>query len=574
MKPFLFLLHLYLRPQVHRVILLTILLLVGTGLQLFTPQLMRRFIDTALGSQDTGTLPLLAGGFIAVALAGHLVGAFARYVGDQVSWAATNHLRTDLLRHCLHLDLTFHKQHTPGEMVERIDGDVATLANFFSKMAIDLAGNVLLLAGVLGALAYESWLAGLAMGLFATVTLITLWRIRGWAAPTWARTRQAWADFYGFIGEQLAGTEAIRSSGAEGYVMGRFYELLRHTTWASARSSMTRLIMWGSFISIFALGDAVTLGVAAYLYQQGRISLGTVYLLFHYTQLLGTPLEQIRTQLQDLGQAGGSIARVAELTATASALVDGAGAPLPSAAPSVHFDRVDFAYEAGAPVLKNVSFDLAPGAVLGVLGRTGSGKSTLARLLLRFYDPTAGEIRLGDTPLTAARLASLRSRVGLVTQDVQLFPATVRDNLTFFHSTVEDGRLVEILDEVGLDPWLRGLPQGLDTPLSGDLSAGEAQLLAFARVFLADPGLVILDEASSRLDPATEALTDRAIARLLAGRTAIIIAHRLASLERADEILILADGAVSEHGPRDALAADPGSRFHRLLQAGLEEVLA
>ena len=178
--------------------------------------------------------------------------------------------------------------------------------------------------------------------------------------------------------------------------------------------------------------------------------------------------------------------------------------------------------------------------MLGVLGRTGSGKTTLARLLLRLYDTQAGAIRVGDVPVQEAVLHDLRQHIGMVTQDVQLFHATVRDNLTFFNSSIPDERIRAVLDDLGLTAWFHSLPDGLDTELGSDgegLSAGEAQLLAFTRVFLADPGLVILDEASSRLDPATEQLIERAVSKLLAGRTGIVIAHRLGTIQRADEIL-------------------------------------
>jgi ABC-type multidrug transport system fused ATPase/permease subunit len=211
-----------------------------------------------------------------------------------------------------------------------------------------------------------------------------------------------------------------------------------------------------------------------------------------------------------------------------------------------------------------------------VLGRTGSGKTTLTRLLFRLYEPTLGAIRMGGVDLRSASLAELRQRVGIVTQDVQLFRASLRDNLSLFDPTIPDARIVAALEELGLGPWLRGLPAGLDTELSGGdgLSSGEAQLLAFARVFLRDPGLVILDEASSRLDPATERQIERAVGRLLHNRTAIIIAHRLSTVQRADTILILDSGEVAELGPRAALAGDETSRFSKLLRVGMEEVLA
>jgi ATP-binding cassette subfamily B protein len=218
--------------------------------------------------------------------------------------------------------------------------------------------------------------------------------------------------------------------------------------------------------------------------------------------------------------------------------------------------------------------------VLGVLGRTGSGKTTLARLLLRFYDPTSGTVSLGGVDVREADLADVRRRATLVTQDVQLFHASVRDNLTFFDPAIDDARVLGILERVGLGNWLRRLPGStaegdLDSLMTaGQLSAGEAQLLAFVRAFLRDPGVVILDEASSRLDPATERHIERAIDALLADRTGIVIAHRLATLQRCDEIAILESGQLVERGDRLALASDPSSRFAQLLRGGLEQVLA
>jgi len=222
-----------------------------------------------------------------------------------------------------------------------------------------------------------------------------------------------------------------------------------------------------------------------------------------------------------------------------------------------------------------VSFRLAAGRSLGVLGRTGSGKTTLARLIFRLYDPDRGQVRIGGRALAEVGLDRLRRGVGFVSQDVQLFDASVRDNLTFFDASMSDERLLAAVGDLGLGGWLASLPEGLDTRVSAaSVSAGEAQLLAFARVFLAAPAIVVLDEASSRLDPATERLIDRAIDKLLEGRTAVIIAHRLATLDRVDDVLILEDGLVVEHGPRTVLAASADSLFARMRQSDLAGALA
>jgi ABC-type multidrug transport system fused ATPase/permease subunit len=220
-------------------------------------------------------------------------------------------------------------------------------------------------------------------------------------------------------------------------------------------------------------------------------------------------------------------------------------------------------------VLHGVHLELGAGRTLGVVGRTGGGKTTLARLALRLYDPTAGSVLLGGVDLRDAGREDVRRRVRVVTQEVHLFAASLRDNVTLFDALAEDEAVERALVSVGLLRWRRALPDGLDTRLGAGgvgLSAGEAQLVALARVFLADPGLVVLDEASSRLDPATEEAVRAATARLLAGRTAIVIAHRLATLVGVDEIAVVDAGRIVEHGPRAALVRDDASRFARLLE--------
>jgi ATP-binding cassette subfamily B protein len=569
----------YLRPQWARVSFLALVLFLAIGLQLWSPQLLARFIDGAKVGESTERQIRLALIFIAIALVTQVLLAFAKYLGEQIGWTATNNLRTDLTAHCLSLDQSFHKARTPGEMVERIDGDVNLLANFFSQFAIDLVGNLALMSGVLILLTLEDWRIGVAMTLFALVSLAVLLRLRTVAEPYQAAEREANAQFFGFVGERLAGFEDLRSSGAEAHTLRRFTEHLR-AWWPRMRLAyLAGSAAWMATLVLFALGNALAFALGLALFRTGAITIGTVYLIFHYTELLRRPIEQIRTQLQDLQKAGASIGRVRELFALRSRLDDGPGTPIPAGPLSVEFARVTFGYDDEDAVVRDISLRVEAGATLAILGRTGSGKTTLARLLSRLYDPTCGEVRLGGVPLREASLTDVRRRVGVVTQDVQLFAGTVRDNLTFFNPAIPDDPLWRALDALGLSAWLRALPLGLDTPLAaggGGLSAGEAQLLAFARVFLGDPGLVILDEASSRLDPATEALIGRAVETVLRDRTGVIVAHRLDTVRRADLVLILDGGRIAECGTRAALAADPTSRYAALLRADATslEVLA
>jgi ATP-binding cassette, subfamily B, bacterial len=567
----------YLRPQSARVLLLAGLLGGSIGLQLYNPRVLQRFIDMATGGAAARLLVPQALLFVGLAIVNQALAVSATYTSENVGWTATNAMRNDLVAHCLGLDMSFHKKHSVGELIERVDGDVTALANFFSQFIIQVLGNLVLLIGVLVVLWQISRVAGAVMSAFAVVALIVLGSVRGLATPYWQKSRQAVADWSGYTVEHLSGTEDIRSSGAVPYALRGFIELhvdaYRKEFRAMLMGSLTGLIT----LTIMTAGQAASLVLAGYLFRGHLITLGTAYIVFHYGGLMFRPLNILSRQMEDLQLAGASIQRIRLLDAEQSVILEGRGEPLPAGPLAVEFCDVTFGYDDEEAVLHNISLHLQPGRALGLLGRTGSGKTTLTRLLFRLYDPTTGTVRLNGVDLRDARLSDLKQRVAVVTQDVQLFEATVRDNLTFFDPSVTDEEIHGVLAELGMDDWLATLPQGLDTELASEgngFSAGEAQMLALARVFLKKPGVVILDEASSRLDAATEQRLERAVDRLLRDCTGIIVAHRLATVQRVDEIMILQDGRVVEQGVRGELAQDPNSRFAGLLRTGLEEALA
>ena len=566
----------YLKPHAWQFLGVAVLLTVGTGLTLAGPQVIRNFIDTAQRQGDLGQLYGTALLFLAVGVTDRLVGVLTTTVATDLAWKSTNRLRSDLLLHLLSLSRTFHNSHTPGELVERIDGDVAMLGNFLSKFALSLLRGAFVLTGVLILLHIEDWRIGLSFVGFSCAFVLVSTVGQKLVVPFWRAERQASAEFSGFLGESLTGVIDTRTSGAVTYEILRFHKTLRPWFRAELMANIISRFSVGANFVVSSASLAGALAIGAFLFQRGEITIGTVYLITHYLALVVSPLWDISNQLEDFQRSTASIRRIRDLLETRAAVTDGHGVAIPKGPVSVEFDGVSYAYTPGFEVLRDVSFRLDSGVVLGLIGRTGSGKSTISSLLLRMFDPDDGAVRVGNVDVRNTRLAELRQRVGLVTQEVQLFQDSVRNNLTLFDSSIDDERVLGILHELGLGPWLSALPEGLDSrlPAGGGVSAGESQLLAFARVFLRQPNVVVLDEAWSRLDPITEGLIEKAIRKLLRDRTAIVIAHRLATLRLVDQILIIEDGRVREHGDREELAANENSRFSMLSRSGLGEVLA
>ena len=537
----------HIRPQRGRFALLASLLFGSIGLRIYAPQIMRQFIDSALAGAALQTLTWPALAFIGIALTQQVVAIGVTWLGENVAWTATNALRAELAEHALHLDMKFHNDHTPGELIERIDGDVTELATFFSQFALNLIANGFLLIGILIALFLEDWRAGLAFTVYSFLTIFILGKMKDIAVPHQKARREAEAQYYGFIEEQLSGTEDIRSSGAVGFSIRELFrhqgEILKH----NRKSHFKRWIIENAMGLALTTGSLLAIVSGYWLFTAGVITIGTVYLFVHYINLLEEPFWAMTHEIESFQTIGACVERLTEFKAFKREVKNETGLDVKSHPLDLKFDDVTFSYNGDANVLTRLSFDLQAGSVLGLLGRTGSGKTTIGRLIFRLYDVNDGSIKMNGAHINDLHLDSLRRNVAIVTQDVQLFKASIRENLTFFDRTISDEKIIATLEELELGDWYASLPQGLDSVLetgSRSLSAGEAQLLAFTRVFLKYPGLVILDEASSRLDPATEVKLERAIDKLLKNRTAIIIAHKLDTIQRADDILILERGNV------------------------------
>jgi ATP-binding cassette, subfamily B, bacterial len=554
-------------------VLVSLLLFAVAVLQVLNPQLVRHYINRVVGGGAVSSLVWVAVAYLVVAAIIQLLRVWAAYVGENVAWSMTNALRVDLTEHCLGLDYQFHVDHTPGELIERVDGDVTTLATFLSSAAFVIASNVMLVVGILISLFVTDWRIACVILLYAVTALTVLLFIRGIALGAWTRVRETSAAMFGFVAEWLSSVEEVHTNNAERFVLERLDrrndEMLRLQRGAMVRSNVIFTVMHG----LYLLGYGGALAVGAVLYTRGLTSLGTVFLIISYTNFIYMPLNEVRSQIQDMQRAAAGLRRVSELLGFVNTVPDGPGVTFSTGPLPVAFHDVSFRYAPGAPyAVRGLSLTIAPGEVLGVMGRTGSGKTTVARLLARMYDPTSGVVSVGGHDLKEAKVADLRNAIGVVTQNVQIFRGTVRDNVTLFDETVSNEVVIEAVQRLGLGPWLARLPDGIDTVLEGQasMSAGEAQLFAVCRAFLRDPGLVILDEVSSRLDAETEQLLETALSSLLAGRTAVVIGHRLSAVDRADRIVFLEGGEVVEVGTPAQLLEDANSRLSQLMATATE----
>ncbi|MFD2700677.1 ABC transporter ATP-binding protein [Paenibacillus shunpengii] len=567
----------YLKPVKGRLLLLLVMLLTSTGLQLLNPQIVQRFIDTAAGGGLLGTLFQLAGIYLVVAVVNQLITVAVSYFGNDVSWRSTNQLRGDLLKHCLRLDMKFHNVRTPGEMIERVDGDVTAISNFFAMFIVQVVGSFVLLAGILGFMFTINVPIALVMTAFTLISILFMVVIRNLGVRSSKEEREASASLFGLIEERIAGIEDVQANGHVPYVMNRFHRLMRSVFIKGRRAWMLRVIPWNTTVILFALAVTAVLLIGVHYYMTGAITLGTLYLIYQYTQMLNEPIEILGDQIQEFQKAKSGMLRSRELLSLRSEIREGEEAELPEGPLSLEFEHVHFSYNEDKPILTDIHFELKPGELLGIIGRTGSGKSSLSRTLLRLYNINSGVIRVGGVDVTKLSLPVLYKRIGMVTQDVQLFDGTLRENLTLFNQDISDDEILRKTEQLGLSRWIEAQPNGLDTHLSTggtSLSAGEAQLFALTRVFLTKPSLVILDEPSSRLDAATEAMLQSAVDQMMKECTGIMIAHRLATLNQVDKIMVLGDGKILEFGERDQLARNPASHYARLLVTGREEELA
>ncbi len=564
-----------LRPHRRAVLAYGGALAVATSLPLLASILLARFLDRAVTGAPATALVRTALAYAAIGLVASAVTVVVSWRATSLAWRITDTLRRDLAGQVLRADIGFHRDRTPGELVTRVDADVTAMTQFLAQVVSRVISIVALAIAALAVCAVlQPVLAPvLAVGL-AVIGTVT-WTQRNSANEVTLAERAAEADLMSVTEQYLSGAEDIAALGAGAHGVARVADASEVKVQTAGARRRTQMRVQGSIRVSIVSAEILMIGCGALAARRGWVTLAGVFLGYRFLAVIRQPLEGLTWRLQEAQGASGAATRVLQLLEESRA-EPGGDATLPAGGLDIHFGAVDLIYDDAdddEAAVEELSVQLRAGRSVGLVGRSGSGKTSVARLALRLVGPTRGTLTVGGMDLASIAEADLRRRVSAVPQDVQLFPGTVADNVTLFADR-DEPEIAAALEQVGLGPWLAGLRDGLHTRLASDgrddgeragLSAGEAQLLALARALLRRPDVVVLDEATSRVDPITQAAIEAATASLVEGRTAIIIAHRLETLDRCDDIAVLDDGRLVEFGPRDQLAADPTSRYARLL---------
>jgi ATP-binding cassette subfamily B protein len=556
-----------LSPELRRGIGVTLALaLLSTVGRVVVPFVVQQTTDRGIlapGGPDTGVvlrLVLLAGCAVAVT-------AVTSYVVNLRLFRASENglatLRTTAFRHIHDLSVLTQNTERRGSLVSRVTSDVDTISMFvqFGGLMLIVSLGQLTVATVL-MVVYSPPLAAVVWLCFVPLFFL-LRRFQGVVGAAFTLVRQRVGELLAAVSESVVGAATIRAYGVEDRTAARIDEAIESHRRAAVGAQVRAVLAFTTGQLVSGLTTAVVLVVGTVLAVHGALTLGELLAFLFLVQLFTQPVQTATEILNEMQNAVAGWRRVIGVIDTPADVADPAeaGRRLPRGPITVDFDEVGYAYPGGTPVLTGVSLRIAPRSRIAIVGETGSGKTTLARLLTRLMDPTEGRVRVDGVDLRDVRFDSLRSRVVLVPQEGFLFDASLLENIRFGRpeATTEDVELC--LTELGLDSWLAGLPGGLQTQVGQrgeSLSAGERQLVALARAYLADPDLLVLDEATSAVDPATEVRLQRAIDGLTRGRTSIAIAHRLSTAEAADEVIVVDRGRVVERGPHRELVGAGG----------------
>jgi len=556
-----------LRPYRWALVTVFVLVVVNTILDLLAPFLMGVAIDEFIAAGNLTGLQR----FVLLML-GAYVGAWLAKVGQSVIMARVSQkamctLRGDLFEHLQTLSLSFFDRHPHGELMSRLTNDMDAISRVLAQNVTDLFTGLLTLVGVLVMMfAINFWLALGSMIIFP----LMMWLV-GFVGK---RTRRGFREYQMRIGqlngqleEMFSGQRVIMAFGQKASTLAGFDTANERVREVGIQAQAYAMLVPPLMGILSNANIAVIAGLGGWMALQGWATVGTIAAFYNYSRKFAAPLRHLGNLYNQVQAALAGAERIFEIIDTEPELTDAPDAvALDDVAGEVVFDHVDFSYVPGVPVIKDMSLRAQSGQTVALVGPTGAGKTTMVNLLTRFYDINGGVIQIDGWDIRQVQKASLRRQLGIVLQDTFLFSESVMENIRYGRLDATDEECIAAAKLANADQFIRRLPKGYDTELSeraSNLSQGQRQLLAIARAVLADPSVLILDEATSSVDTRTEIRIQEALLRLMEGRTSFVIAHRLSTIRDADKLLVINDGRIIERGTHDELLAQ-GGFYHNL----------
>lgn len=560
----------YLLKYKKRIALVFVLMAFGTGVDLINPLLNERAIDNYIIPGDLA-------GLIRIVLLGAVINILAvlaiklrMYLMAKISNKVIQELRQQLYDHIQSLDLAFFDSRPSGKILARIIGDSNSLKDIIENAVTTLIPNLVTVVAVMVIMFVKNWRLALAALCSLPFLIGGVFLISIMAEKHWKAKRQKSSNMNAFINEDLSGIKIIQSFRAEEETDKTFRELV----WAD-RKEFLRAVRWcdgfGSWIDLcWSVGTMALYMVGIKILGIDNVSIGTYIAFGSYVGMFWQPILNLSNFYNQFVNAASGAERIFEIIDKKAEVTSKEDAkPMPEVKGDVEFKNVTFGYKKDVDVLKNVDFSVAQGETIALVGPTGAGKSTVVNLVSRFYDIRDGQILIDGKDIRDVELASLRTQMGIMTQDNYIFSGTIRENIMYGKLEASEEDMLAASRAVHADDFIRDLENGYDTKLTargGELSNGQRQLVAFARTMLSNPRILILDEATSSIDTKTEILVQKGIANLLKGRTSFVIAHRLSTIQNADRIFVIDKGGIVESGSPDELMAKKGA-YYALRQA-------